>query len=120
MKVRHDSAFYAFTVFAIFSAGLGWVAALAAQDGPAGTKAGVEVLTRGPVHEAFAETVTFDPEAGIVVTKAPAASIEELPPEQRPEGTNVEWIPGYWAWDDEHNDFLWVSGGCRTTGVDGG
>ena len=29
---------------------------------------------------------------------------------------NVAWIPGYWAWDDERNDFLWVSGSgglCR-------
>ena len=68
------------------------------------------MLTRGPVHEAFAETVTFDPEPGIVVPKAPPAAIEELPPEQRPEGANVAWIPGYWAWDDERNDFLWVSG----------
>ena len=71
---------------------------------------GVEVLTRGPVHEAFAETVTFDPEPGIVTPKAPPAAIEELPPEQRPEGANVAWIPGYWAWDDERADFLWVSG----------
>ena len=71
---------------------------------------GVEVLTRGPVHEAFAETVTFDPEPGVVAPKAPPVSIEELPPEQRPEGTNVAWIPGYWAWDDERTDFLWVSG----------
>ena len=22
----------------------------------------------------------------------------------------MAWIPGYWAWDDERNDFLWVSG----------
>jgi hypothetical protein len=71
---------------------------------------GFEVLTRGPVHEAFAETVTFDPEPGLVTPKAPPAAIEELPPEQRPEGTNVAWIPGYWAWDDERMDFLWVSG----------
>lgn len=71
---------------------------------------GVEVLTRGPVHEAFAETVMFDPEPGIVVPKAPPAAIEELPPDVRPEGNNVAWIPGYWAWDDERTDFLWVSG----------
>lgn len=70
----------------------------------------VEVLTRGPVHEAFAETVTFDPEPGIVTPKAPPAAIEELPPQQRPQGANVAWIPGYWAWDDERTDFLWVSG----------
>ncbi|MFZ1933072.1 MAG: hypothetical protein WCB27_21135 [Thermoguttaceae bacterium] len=84
----------------------------AEQAQPAVTSAeqGVQVLTRGPVHEAFAEIVTFDPEPGIVVPKAPPAAIEEVPPEQRPEGANVAWIPGYWGWDDERNDFLWVSG----------
>ena len=74
---------------------------------------GVQVLTRGPVHEAFAETVTFDPEPGILVSKAPPATIEELPPDQKPEGANVAWIPGYWGWDDERSDFLWVSGVWR-------
>ena len=77
---------------------------------PADAEQGVQVLTRGPVHEAFAETVTYDPQPGIVVAKAPPAAIEEMPPDQRPEGTNVAWIPGYWGWDDERNDFLWVSG----------
>ena len=81
-----------------------------APPAPANAEQGVQVLTRGPVHEAFAETVTFDPEPGIVVPKAPPAAIEEVPPEQRPEGANVAWIPGYWGWDDERNDFLWVSG----------
>lgn len=69
-----------------------------------------QVLTRGPVHEAFAGVVTFNPEPGVVVPKAPPEAIEELPPAERPEGDNVTWIPGYWAWDDEHSDFLWVSG----------
>ena len=77
---------------------------------PAPTDAEQEVLTRGPVHEAFAETVTYDPEPGIVSPKAPPEPIEEIPPEQRLEGPNVAWIPGYWAWDDERSDFLWVSG----------
>jgi hypothetical protein len=80
------------------------------QQATAVGQAGVEVLTRGPVHEAFAETITFDPDPGIVVPKAPPADIEEVTPEQRPEGKNLTWIPGYWAWDDERNDFLWVSG----------
>ena len=77
---------------------------------PAAGQAGVEVLTRGPVHEAFAETITFNPEPGIVAPKAPPAAIEEVPPQQRPEGKNLTWIPGYWGWDDERNDFLWISG----------
>jgi hypothetical protein len=74
---------------------------------------GIEVLTRGPVHEAFAETISFDPEPGVLVPKPAPDPIEELPPEQKPEGANVDWIPGYWAWDDERTDYLWVSGVWR-------
>ena len=95
------------------SVAIGLNQATAFQRGPLdapGAPEGVEILTRGPVHEAFAETVTFDPEPGLVAPKAPPAPIEEAPPEQRPEGVNVAWIPGYWAWDDERSDFLWVSG----------
>src|ERR1017187_2017965 len=80
---------------------------------PGSDAPGIEVLTRGPVHEAFAGMVTFNPEPGVVVTKAPPDVIEEMPPDVRPEGDNVTWIPGYWAWDDERNDFLWVSGTWR-------
>jgi hypothetical protein len=70
----------------------------------------VEILTRGPVHEAFAESVISQPEPGLIVTAVPPAPIEELPPDEQPEGENVTWISGYWAWDDDQNDFLWVSG----------
>ena len=80
---------------------------------PAADVAGVEVLTRGPVHEAFAGMITFNPLPGIVVTKPPPAMIEELPPDERPVGDQVTWIPGYWAWDDERSDFLWISGTWR-------
>lgn len=69
-----------------------------------------EILTRGPVHEAFAETVTYRPEPGVIIHRAPPAAIEELPPDQQLEGDNVAWIPGYWGWDDDATDFLWVSG----------
>jgi hypothetical protein len=69
-----------------------------------------QVLTRGPVHEAFAETIVFKPTPGILVPKAPPAVIEEVPPEQRPDGDHVTWIPGYWGWEDENAEFLWVSG----------
>jgi hypothetical protein len=73
---------------------------------------GVEVLARGPVHEAFA-TPTTEPVPTKPVSKEPPKPLEEMPPDQKPEG-NVAWIGGYWAWDDERSDFLWVSGIWRT------
>ncbi len=93
-----------------FAAGFGCDTASGQPRGPAEGEDGVQVLTRGPVHEAFAATVAFDPRPGVVVARAPPELIEELPPEQRPEGANVAWIPGYWGWDDERRDFLWLSG----------
>jgi hypothetical protein len=48
-----------------------------------------------------------------VVSKAPPQPIEEMPPDQRPDGENVQWIPGYWSWDDERTDYVWVSGFWR-------
>ena len=91
-------------------ASLAWQPSLCrAQQADADEK-DAQVLTRGPVHEAFAGIVTFNPEPGVVVPKAPPEAIEEIPPDERPEGDNVTWIPGYWAWDDERGDFLWISG----------
>ncbi len=113
MNVPHVSTLCMVTALVGFGAAFGLDRAIAAQPDQTDVEVGVEVLTRGPVHEAFAETVTFDPEPGIVVARATPELIEELPPEQRPEGADVEWIPGYWAWDDERNDFLWVSGVWR-------
>ena len=43
----------------------------------------------------------------------PPDPIPEEPPDQKPKGDNVQWIPGYWAWDDDRQDFLWVSGCWR-------
>ena len=114
MNLGHFRKWCLLAALATVGTTLGLHSAVAAQPGPADTEEGVQVLTRGPVHEAFAETVTFDPEPGIVVPKAAApAAIEELPPDQRPEGANVAWMPGYWGWDDERSDFLWVSGVWR-------
>ena len=73
----------------------------------------VEVMTRGPVHEAYAVPVTSGQTAGVIVPKQPANPIEEVPPDLKPEGQNSVWIPGYWSWDDERRDFIWVSGVWR-------
>ncbi len=85
-------------------AGAAW-----SQTDPA--QPGVEVQARGPVHEAFA-TPSQDLKATVPVAKKPPAPLDELPPEDRPEG-EVAWIGGYWAFDDDRQDFLWVSGCWR-------
>ncbi len=83
----------------------------AQAEGPEVPK-GVEVLARGPVHEAFAAPTT-DPRQTPLIAKQPPAPLEEMAPEERPEG-DVVWIGGYWSYDDEKQDFLWVSGCWRT------
>lgn len=106
--------------------GLIWVVGLAtihaaawASDPGAGDNAAVDpdgdvqVLTQGPVHEAFAAPVVNDPAPGLVVPKAPPEPIEEMPPDQKPAGENVEWISGYWSWDESRDDFVWISGVWR-------
>jgi len=67
---------------------------------------GVQVLARGPVHEAFAGNRDLQSRAGARGAKDAPAAIEEVPPTQRPAGTNVAWNSGYWSWDDERNDFF--------------
>lgn len=84
------------------------------QESRIDEEAGIEVLASGPVHEAFAEPIVFDPKPGNIVPKAPPQQVEELPPDQRPAGDNVAWIPGYWNWDEDREDYLWVSGFWRT------
>jgi hypothetical protein len=72
-----------------------------------------EVLTRGPVHEAFAEPVTFNADDAYVIPKEPPQAVDEVPPDTKPQGSNVQWIGGYWSWDEERQDFIWVSGVWR-------
>lgn len=74
---------------------------------------GVEVQARGPVHEAFGEPTRSDPVSGALATSEPPQPIEESPPDNKPEGDDVVWIPGYWAWDGEENEYLWISGFWR-------
>lgn len=105
------SACFAAVLAGLVLAGVTAPAARAQDAGP-GPEGG-EVLTRGPVHEAFAGLVSYNPEPGVVVKTPPPELIEEIPPEEKPEGDDVAWIPGYWAWDDERNGYLWISGTWR-------
>ena len=73
----------------------------------------LNVLTRGPLHEAFASAHQADPHPSALVLKAPPELIDEVAPEYKLEGNSVQWIPGYWAWDDAQSDFIWISGILR-------
>lgn len=72
-----------------------------------------EVLTRGPVHEAYAQPVDVNIQQGIVAPKPPPQNIQEAPTTQMPQGGNFVWVPGYWSWDQDRDDYLWVSGCWR-------
>jgi hypothetical protein len=75
------------------------------------TSGGYEVQTRGPVHEAFLEPIDTLPQPR-VVRQPPPGEVLEAPAEERPDA-GVVWVSGYWAWDDEANRYVWVSGVWR-------
>ena len=57
----------------------------APDDAPPPVPKGVEVLARGPVHEAFA-TLTAEPQPTKAVAKKPPKPLQEMPPDEKPEG----------------------------------
>ncbi|HLW67045.1 MAG TPA: hypothetical protein VKS79_17155 [Gemmataceae bacterium] len=70
-------------------------------------------LERGPLHEAFAMPWQANPGANPAINQTPPEPIREEPPDQIPAGKNVKWIPGYWQFDTEKKDFVWVGGFWR-------
>jgi hypothetical protein len=72
-----------------------------------------QVLNEGPIHEGFAQPLDLAPQAGIISPNEPPADIVEDPAAERPKGSQYVWIPGYWAWDTERMDYVWVSGCWR-------
>jgi hypothetical protein len=80
-----------------------------AQDRPV-VPADREVLARGPVHEAFGEPTSIENTSSPIVPKEPPAPVEEQVPDKKPSGGNFSWIPGYWSWDEQGKDFVWVAG----------
>src|SRR5262245_34218459 len=90
------------------------LAAVPANGQPPDKTDDAEVLTRGALHEAFADPGVTPTEAPPIVSKQPPDPINEVPPDQKPDGNNVVWIPGYFGWDEEREDFVWLSGFWRT------
>ena len=70
-------------------------------------------LTRGPINQGFAEMTNMTPQPSPPVVKQPPAPIDEAPPDARPDNPDSTWVPGYWSWDAEGNNYIWVSGSWR-------
>lgn len=96
----------------LFVGGAAFVLTIAAAGNDSGDKRS-EVLTRGLVHQAFAQPAAMKSEPGFTVKQRPPEPINEIPTRQMPQGNRVCWIPGYWGWDVSRNDFIWVSGVWR-------
>jgi hypothetical protein len=50
---------------------------------------------------------------GMTAPKAPPPNVPEVPPDDKPAGDNIQWVPGYWSWDGDKQDFTWISGFWR-------
>ncbi len=70
-----------------------------------------QIYEDGPVHEAY---VTASTENGVILQaialQPPAPIVENPPPQCHPD---TVWIPGYWAWEEKIDNFVWVSGVWR-------
>jgi len=83
------------------------------QDDTEQPEPGIKVADKGPIHEAFAQPGAETRGKGMTAPRKPPNPIPELPPDTKPEGENVKWVPGYWQWDAEKEDFIWISGFWR-------
>lgn len=63
-----------------------------------------------PLHEAFLPPKTVP--VRVRAPQAPPNPIAERPSANRP-GPLASWIPGYWAWSQSGEGFVWVSGTWR-------
>lgn len=118
MRYYRVHQFFISVLLSIIFIGAGICPAIGYQDNPYDIEETditeeMDVLDTGPMHEAYAEPSTSDTDPGIVVSKPPPDPIDEVPPEQEGLDEDAEWISGYWAWDDERNDFIWISGTWR-------
>lgn len=68
------------------------------------------LLARGPVHEALDKPLTGQASPPLAAPTEPPPTIDELSPDQQPQGSRVQWIGGYWAWNADSDTFLWVRG----------
>jgi hypothetical protein len=77
----------------------------------AGESGGIRGERQALQHEALQPSGERgrQPGAEVHVRKEPPAAVEERPSTRRP-GLRAQWVPGYWAWDVQRNDFVWIGG----------
>ncbi|WP_171474069.1 YXWGXW repeat-containing protein [Frigoriglobus tundricola] len=80
------------------------------ENVPGAGKPRVTVVESGPVHEGFAQPGAHIRGRDITAPTAPPPPVDEIPPDAKLEGTGIRWVPGYWHWDADRNDFIWVCG----------
>ncbi len=68
-------------------------------------------IVRAPVHEAYMQASGESDLLIRAISKAPPSPLNEKHPPKCFEQT--VWIPGYWMWIDERNDFIWITGNWR-------
>lgn len=67
-------------------------------------------IDEGPIHEAYAQRITGMVALDAVPVPPPNPIQERIPPQR---DNQAIWIPGYWEWDADRNDFYWVTGTWR-------
>jgi hypothetical protein len=67
-------------------------------------------VDRGPIHEAFVTNVTGSITLDSILSEPPPLVKEKIPPQS---DSSTIWIPGYWLWSTDINDFIWMSGVWR-------
>lgn len=67
-------------------------------------------VEEGPIHEAFVQRITGSIALDAVPNAPPTPVQERIPTQKDPQ---TIWIPGYWEWDSERQDFYWVTGTWR-------
>jgi|GEM_PF-1987088 len=70
----------------------------------------IQPYENGPVHEAFVAPVSAELLIDAVEFEPPELINERIPKQL---DIQAEWISGYWKWDLNANDFVWVSGVWR-------
>lgn len=87
----------------------GWVAAMAMTMMVHGATS-IRATEKGPLHEAFVTPVTEDYVLQAIPSAPPAPVQERV--EQNTRSGEI-FIPGYWNYDENTGDFIWVSGVFR-------